>query len=169
MRRDSSYSSGGKTEDSFGSACVAPPRDDATAHCTWDHGRRSYSSSMSSSLPGGQRAVQLMQCTALSARRQWAMQLVQSTPPPPPQRHAVPPLPPACPWRPRPFLPAPPPPPRPLPSGACGLALLEVSCLAPLYAHYLGNPHPLGSRALPTWRRWLPGPRSPRHLHRWTS
>ena len=45
MRRDSSYSSGGKTEDSLGSACVGPPRDDATAHRTWDHGRRSSSSS----------------------------------------------------------------------------------------------------------------------------
>ena len=49
MRRDSSYSSGGKTEDSLGRACVGPPRDDATAHRTWDHGRRSSSSS--SSLP----------------------------------------------------------------------------------------------------------------------
>ena len=47
MRRDSSYSSGGKTEDSLGSACVGPPRDDATAHRTWDHGRRSSSSSSS--------------------------------------------------------------------------------------------------------------------------
>ena len=45
MRRDSSYSSGGKTEDSLGSACVGPPRDDAMAHRTWDHGRRSSSSS----------------------------------------------------------------------------------------------------------------------------
>ena len=44
MRRDSSYSSGGKTEDSLGRACVGPPRDDATAHRTWDHGRRSSSS-----------------------------------------------------------------------------------------------------------------------------
>ena len=49
MRRDSSYSSGGKTEDSLGRACVGPPRDDATAHRTWDHGRRSSSSSSSSS------------------------------------------------------------------------------------------------------------------------
>ena len=48
MRRDSSYSSGGKTEDSLGRACVGPPRDDATAHRTWDHGRRSSSSSSSS-------------------------------------------------------------------------------------------------------------------------
>ena len=47
MRRDSSYSSGGKTEDSLGRACVGPPRDDATAHRTWDHGRRSSSSSSS--------------------------------------------------------------------------------------------------------------------------
>ena len=44
MQRDSSYSSGGKTEDSLGRACVGPPRDDATAHRTWDHGRRSSSS-----------------------------------------------------------------------------------------------------------------------------
>ena len=48
MRRDSSYSSGGKTEDSLGCACVGPPGDDATAHRTWDHGRRSSSSSSSS-------------------------------------------------------------------------------------------------------------------------
>ena len=47
VRRDSSYSSGGKTEDSLGRACVGPPRDDATAHRTWDHGRRSSSSSSS--------------------------------------------------------------------------------------------------------------------------
>ena len=52
MRRDSSCSSGGKTEDSLGRACVGPPRDDAKAHRTWDRGRRSSSSS-SSSLPGG--------------------------------------------------------------------------------------------------------------------
>ena len=45
MQRDSSYSSGGETEDSLGRACVGPPRDDATAHRTWDHGRRSSSSS----------------------------------------------------------------------------------------------------------------------------
>ena len=51
MQRDSSYSSGGKTEDSLGRACVGPPRDDATAHRTWDHGRRSSSSSSSSSSP----------------------------------------------------------------------------------------------------------------------
>ena len=49
MRRDSSYSSRGKTEDSLGCACVGPPGDDATAHRTWDHGRRSSSSSSSSS------------------------------------------------------------------------------------------------------------------------
>ena len=49
VRRDSSYSSGGKTEDSLGRACVGPPRDNATAHRTWDHGRRSSSSSSSSS------------------------------------------------------------------------------------------------------------------------
>ena len=47
MRRDSSYSSGGKTEDSLGRACVGPPRDDAKAHRTWDRGRRSSSSSSS--------------------------------------------------------------------------------------------------------------------------
>ena len=47
VRRDSSYSSGGKTEDSLGCACVGPPGDDATAHRTWDHGRRSSSSSSS--------------------------------------------------------------------------------------------------------------------------
>ena len=51
VRRDSSYSSGGKTEDSLGCACVGPPGDDATAHRTWDHGRRSSSSSSSSSTP----------------------------------------------------------------------------------------------------------------------
>ena len=45
MRRDSSCSSGGKTEDSLGRACVWPPRDDAKAHRTWDRGRRSSSSS----------------------------------------------------------------------------------------------------------------------------
>ena len=50
MRRDSSYSSGVKTEDSLGCACVGPPGDDATAHRTWDHGRRS-SSSCSSTTP----------------------------------------------------------------------------------------------------------------------
>ena len=49
MRRDSSCSSGGKTEDSLGRACVGPPRDDAKAHRTWDRGRRSSSSSSSSS------------------------------------------------------------------------------------------------------------------------
>ena len=48
MRRDSSCSSGGKTEDSLGRACVGPPRDDAKAHRTWDRGRRSSSSSSSS-------------------------------------------------------------------------------------------------------------------------
>ena len=57
MRRDSSCSSGGKTEDSLGRACMGPPRDDAKAHRTWDRGRRSStsssSSSSSSSLPGG--------------------------------------------------------------------------------------------------------------------
>ena len=63
VRRDSSCSSGGKTEDSLGRACVGPPRDDAKAHRTWDRGRRSSSSS-SSSLPWGQWAVQLLQCTA---------------------------------------------------------------------------------------------------------
>ena len=47
VRRGSSYSSGGKTGDSLGCACVGPPRDDATAHRTWDHGRRSSSSSSS--------------------------------------------------------------------------------------------------------------------------
>ena len=47
MRRDSSCSSGGKTEDSLGRACVWPPRDDAKAHRTWDRGRRSSSSSSS--------------------------------------------------------------------------------------------------------------------------
>ena len=47
MRRDSSCSSGGKTEDSLGRACVGPPRDDAKAHRTWDRGRRSSSSSSS--------------------------------------------------------------------------------------------------------------------------
>ena len=41
VRRDSSYSSRDKTEDSLGYACVGPPGDDATAHRTWDHGRRS--------------------------------------------------------------------------------------------------------------------------------
>ena len=51
VRRDSSYSSGGKTEDSLGRACVGPPRDDATAHRTWDHGRRSSSSSSSPTHP----------------------------------------------------------------------------------------------------------------------
>ena len=45
MRRDSSYSRVGKTEDSLGCACVGPPRDDATAQRTWDRGRRSSSSS----------------------------------------------------------------------------------------------------------------------------
>ena len=60
MRRDSSCSSGGKTEDSLGRACVGPPRDDAKAHRTWDRGRRSSSSSSSS---WGQWAVQLLQCS----------------------------------------------------------------------------------------------------------
>ena len=46
VRRDSSYSSGGKTEDSLGCACVGPPGDDAKAHRTWDRGRRSSSSSI---------------------------------------------------------------------------------------------------------------------------
>ena len=44
MRRDSCYCSGGETEDSLGCGCVGPPRDDATAHRSWDHGRRSSSS-----------------------------------------------------------------------------------------------------------------------------
>ena len=62
MRRDSSCSSGGKTEDSLGRACVGPPRDDAKAHRTWDRGRRSSSSS-SSSLPWDSR--QCNSCNAL--------------------------------------------------------------------------------------------------------
>ena len=52
MRRDSSYSSGGKTEDSRGCACVGPPGDDAKAHRTWDHGRRSSSSSSNGQVQG---------------------------------------------------------------------------------------------------------------------
>ena len=48
---DWSYSSGGKTEDSLGRACVGPPRDDAKAHRTWDRGRRSSSSSSSLTPP----------------------------------------------------------------------------------------------------------------------
>ena len=60
MRRDSSYSSGGKTEDSLGCACVGPPGDDAKAHRTFDRGRRSSSSSSS----WGRWAVQLLHCAA---------------------------------------------------------------------------------------------------------
>ena len=87
MRRDSSYSSGGKTEDSLGRACVGPPRDDATAHRTWDHGRRSCSSSSSScnALPHCPRAVgtvtPAMLC--LTALGQWAVELLQCTAPRP--------------------------------------------------------------------------------------
>ena len=92
MRRDSSYSSGGKTEDSLGSACVGSPRDNATAHRTWDQGRRSSSSSSSCPravgsatptlhglTPWGQRTVQLLQCTASLPWGQWAVELLQCT------------------------------------------------------------------------------------------
>ena len=58
MRRDSSCSSGGKTEDSLGRACSGPPGDDAKAHRTWDRDRRSSSSS--SSPP----PLRIAECTA---------------------------------------------------------------------------------------------------------
>ena len=98
--RDSCYSSGGKTEDSLGRACVGPPRDDATAHRTWDDGRRSSSSSSSCNAPphclgavGG--ATPAMHClTALeavdnatlamhrpTAWGQWAVEFLQCTAP----------------------------------------------------------------------------------------
>ena len=84
MGRDSCNSSGGKTEDSLGRACVGPPRDDATAHRTWDDGRRPSSSSSSCNAPphclgavGG--ATPAMHC--LTAWGQWTMQLSQCTAP----------------------------------------------------------------------------------------
>ena len=73
VRRDSSYSSGGKTEDSLGRACVGPPRDDAKAHRTWDRGRRSSSSSSSPLHNSGQEpsipADQTVDMVALSVGR----------------------------------------------------------------------------------------------------
>ena len=58
---------------------------------------------------------------------------------------------------------------RPLPSVACGPTLSEVPCLAPLYAHCLGHPRPLGGRAVHTGCGWLPGPPHHRNLHYWSS
>ena len=55
VQRDLSYSSRGKKEDSLGRACVGPPRDNATAHRTSGHGRRSSCSSSTSTPKGPPR------------------------------------------------------------------------------------------------------------------
>ena len=80
MRRDWSYSSGGKTEDSVGRACVGAPGDDATAHRTWDHGRRSSSSSSSrNALPRclGSVGSATPAMHRITAWGQWAVQPLQ--------------------------------------------------------------------------------------------
>ena len=87
----------------------------------------------------------------------------------PPKRYVLPPLHHARLRGPHPLVPARPAHPRPLPSVACGPTLSEVPCLAPLYAHCLGHPRPLGGRAVHTGCGWLPGPPHHRNLHCWSS